>query len=45
MNARPRGVPGDIILEPNEPVIVATRPLFLGEPLVPLDLVLGVALA
>jgi len=45
VNARPRGVPGDIILEPNERVIVATRPLFLWEPLVLLDLVLGLALA
>jgi len=35
--------PGDIILEPNENVILATRPLFLWEPLVLLDLVLIVA--
>jgi len=28
------GAPGDLILEPNERVLVATRPLFLWEPLV-----------
>ena len=32
--------PGDLILEPNENVLVATRPLFLWEPLVLLDLLL-----
>ena len=35
------GVPGDIILEPNEHVLEANRPLFLWEPLVLLWLVLG----
>jgi uncharacterized membrane protein YdbT with pleckstrin-like domain len=35
--------PGGIILEPNEKVILATRPLFLWEPLVLLDLVLIIA--
>jgi uncharacterized membrane protein YdbT with pleckstrin-like domain len=35
------GVPGDIILEPNEHVLVANRPLFLWEPLMLLWLVLG----
>ncbi len=35
--------PGGIILEPNEHVIVATRPLFLWEPLVFIDIVLIVA--
>ena len=34
-------IPGDIILEPNELVLVATRPLFLWEPLVLLWLALG----
>jgi uncharacterized membrane protein YdbT with pleckstrin-like domain len=34
-------VPGDIILEPNEHVLVATHPLFLWEPLVLIWLVLG----
>jgi uncharacterized membrane protein YdbT with pleckstrin-like domain len=34
-------VPGDIILEPNEQVLVATHPLFLWEPLVLIWLVLG----
>ena len=34
-------IPGDIILEPNEHVLVATRPLFLWEPLVLLWLALG----
>jgi uncharacterized membrane protein YdbT with pleckstrin-like domain len=32
--------PRDIILEPNEKVILATRPLFLWEPLVILDVLL-----
>lgn len=35
-------VPGDVILEPNEKVIMATRPLFLWEPLVILDIALVV---
>lgn len=35
------GVPGDIILEPNEHVLVATRPLFLWEPLILIWLVIG----
>ena len=35
--------PGDLILEPNEHVLLATRPLFLWEPLVILDVVLIVA--
>lgn len=35
--------PGDLILEPNEHVLLATRPLFLWEPLVILDIVLIVA--
>lgn len=35
------GVPGDVILEPNEHVLVANRPLFLWEPLMLLWLVLG----
>ena len=34
-------IPGDVILEPEERVLVATRPLFLWEPLVLLWLVLG----
>jgi uncharacterized membrane protein YdbT with pleckstrin-like domain len=34
--------PNDVILEPNERVILATRPLFLWEPLVLLDLLLVV---
>ena len=39
------GAPGDLILEPNERVLVATRPLFLWEPLVILEVLLvGVAL-
>jgi len=33
-------VPGDLILEPNEHVLMATRPLFLWEPLVVLDILL-----
>jgi uncharacterized membrane protein YdbT with pleckstrin-like domain len=41
--AAPR-IPGDIILEPNERVLVATRPLFLWEPLMAVWFVL-VALA
>ena len=37
--------PGGIILEPNETVIIATRPLFLWEPLVLIDILLiGAAL-
>ena len=32
--------PRDVILEPNEKVIMATRPLFLWEPLVILDILL-----
>lgn len=32
--------PGDLILEPNEKVIVATRPLFLWEPFVILEIAL-----
>lgn len=36
------GIPGDIILEPSEQVLVATRPLFLWEPLVLLWLIVGV---
>ena len=35
--------PGDLILEPNEKVLLATRPLFLWEPLVLLDIALVVA--
>ncbi|MBI2983354.1 MAG: PH domain-containing protein [Chloroflexi bacterium] len=34
-------IPGDIILEPNERVLVATHPLFLWEPIVLIWLVLG----
>lgn len=34
--------PRDIILEPNEKVIMATRPLFLWEPLVIIDILLVV---
>ncbi|MDO8506234.1 MAG: PH domain-containing protein [Candidatus Limnocylindria bacterium] len=37
------GAPGDIILEPNERVLLATRPLFLWEPLVILDVLLVIA--
>jgi len=33
-------VPGDLILEPNEHVLLATRPLFLWEPLVIIDILL-----
>jgi uncharacterized membrane protein YdbT with pleckstrin-like domain len=36
-------VPKDLILEPNEHVLLATRPLFLWEPLVILDILLIVA--
>lgn len=39
--ARAVRVPGDLILEPNEIVLVATRPLFLWEPLVLLFLALA----
>ncbi|HZP95646.1 MAG TPA: PH domain-containing protein [Candidatus Limnocylindria bacterium] len=35
--------PGDVILEPNERVILATRPLFLWEPLALLEIALVVA--
>ena len=35
--------PGDLILEPNENVILATRPLFLWEPLVIVDILLVIA--
>ena len=35
--------PGDLILEPNERVLLATRPLFLWEPLVLLDVTLVIA--
>jgi uncharacterized membrane protein YdbT with pleckstrin-like domain len=35
------GVPGDIILEPNEHVLVANRPLFLWEPLILIWLAVG----
>jgi uncharacterized membrane protein YdbT with pleckstrin-like domain len=35
--------PGGLILEPNENVILATRPLFLWEPLVVLDILLVIA--
>lgn len=36
-------VPGDLILEPDERILLATRPLFLWEPLVLLDIVLVIA--
>lgn len=39
--ARKVDVPGDIILEPSEQVIMATHPLFLWEPLVLIWLALG----
>ncbi len=39
--AAPEKLPGDIILEPNEQVLVATHPLFLWEPIVLIWLVLG----
>src|SRR6266511_2916936 len=32
--------PGDLILEPNERVLIATRPLFLWEPLVLIEILL-----
>lgn len=35
--------PGGVILEPNEQVILATRPLFLWEPLVIIDILLLIA--
>jgi uncharacterized membrane protein YdbT with pleckstrin-like domain len=35
--------PGDLILEPNERVLLTTRPLFLWEPLVLLDIALIIA--
>ncbi|MEK7862028.1 MAG: PH domain-containing protein [Chloroflexota bacterium] len=35
--------PGDLILEPDEKILVATRPLFLWEPLILLDVLLGIA--
>jgi uncharacterized membrane protein YdbT with pleckstrin-like domain len=35
--------PGDLILEPNEHVLLATRPLFLWEPLVLIDIALVIA--
>ena len=35
--------PGDLILEPNEKVLLTTRPLFLWEPLVLLDIALLIA--
>lgn len=35
--------PGDVILEPNEQVLVATRPLYLWEPLVILEVLLIIA--
>lgn len=35
--------PGDLILEPNEKVLLATRPLFLWEPLVLVDALLMIA--
>ena len=44
----PDKIPGDVILEPNERVLIASRPLFLWEPLVLLLVVLltaGVAVA
>ena len=40
--ATPDRIPGDIILEPNEHVLIASRPLFLWEPLV---LLLAILLA
>ena len=39
----PTNPPRDLILEPNERVILATRPLFLWEPLVLLDVLLILA--
>ena len=38
--ARRGDAPGDLILEPNERVLLATRPLFLWEPLVLLEILL-----
>ena len=38
--ARRGDAPGDLILEPNERVLLATRPLFLWEPLVLLEVLL-----
>ena len=38
--ARRGDAPGDLILEPNERVLLATRPLFLWEPLVILEVLL-----
>jgi uncharacterized membrane protein YdbT with pleckstrin-like domain len=38
-------IPGDVILEPNERVLIASRPLFLWEPLVLLVIVLLTAAA
>ena len=35
--------PGDLILEPNERVLMATRPLFLWEPLVLIEVLLVIA--
>ncbi len=35
--------PGDLILEPNERVLLATRPLFLWEPLVLIEVLLVIA--
>ncbi len=45
MAERSRGAkaPGDLILEPNEHVLLATRPLFLWEPLVLLEVLFVVA--
>lgn len=39
--AAPEKIPGDIILEPNEQVLVANHPLFLWEPILLIWLVLG----
>ncbi len=36
-------VPGGVILEPNERILLATRPLFLWEPLLFIDLLLVIA--
>ena len=36
------GAPGDLILEPNERVLITTRPLFLWEPLVLIEALLVV---
>ena len=38
--ARRGDAPGDLVLEPNERVLLATRPLFLWEPLVLLEVLL-----